>query len=125
MTPRRESCLQERQGVPRCVSLCPSIQETSESDERSCGGVMDVISAFLFGRVRRPIFIEVPTADPRSQLHAVLTTLVGSLCGPRDAPLIWQDRLRCADQIVGIQRITSCPMQVLSGDKRCRDGCTR
>ena len=62
-----------------------------------------MISAFLFGRARRLIFIEVLTADPRSQLDGVLTTLVGSLYGPRDAPLIWQDRLRCQMKLLGFK----------------------
>ena len=64
---------------------------------------MDVISAFPFCRVRRPTFIEVPTADPTSQLDGVLATLVGSLYGRRDAPLIWQDRLRCQMNLLGVK----------------------
>ena len=64
------------------------------SEERECVGAMDVKNAFLYGRARRPIFIEVPAEDPRSQLDGVLAKLVGSLYGTRDAPLIWQDCLR-------------------------------
>ena len=60
-----------------------------------------MLSFFLRGR--RPIFIEVPTGDARSQLDGVLTTLVGSLYGPRDAPLIWQDRLRCRMTLLGFK----------------------
>ena len=63
-------------------------------EERNCVAVMDVKSAFLYGRARRPIIIEVHTEDPRSQLDGVLAKLVGSLLGTRDAPMIGRDCLR-------------------------------
>ena len=72
-------------------------------------GVMDVKSAFLSLRARRLIFIEVPTADPRSQLDGALATLVGSLYGPRDAPLIGQDRLRCQMKLLGFKESLRVP----------------
>ena len=61
---------------------------------RSSVAVMDVKSAFLYGPARRPIFVDVPAEDPRSQEEGMLAKLVGSLSGTRDAPLIWQDCLR-------------------------------
>ena len=76
-----------------------------------------MISAFLFGRARRPIFIEVPTADPRNQLDGVLTTLVGSLYGPRDAPLIWQDRLRCRMKLLGFKESLRVPCKLYQETK--------
>ena len=66
-------------------------------------------SAFFFGRARRPIFIEVPTEDPRSQLDGVLAKLVRSLYGTRDAPLIWQDCLRCQMKLLGFKESLRAP----------------
>ena len=61
-------------------------------------------SAFLrYGRPRRPIFIEVPAEDPRSQLDGVLAKLVGSLYGTRDAPLVWQEWLRRQMKLLGFK----------------------
>ena len=83
MTPRRESCLQERQVSQHLCTWSPSSPLA-----------VNVKSAFLYGRARRPIFIDVPAEDPRSQEEGMLAKLIGSLYGTRDAPLIWQDCLR-------------------------------
>ena len=70
---------------------------------------MDVKSAFFFRRVRRPIFIEVPTEGRRSQLDGVLAKWVGSLYGARDAPMIWQDCLRCQMKLLGFKESLRLP----------------
>ena len=79
-------------------------------EERNCVAVMDVKSAFLNGHARRPIVIEVPTEDPRSQLDGV-----GSLSGTRDAPMIGKDCLRGQIKLLRFE-----PLYVLSRDKRSK-----
>ena len=54
---------------------------------------MDVKSAFLYGRARRPIFIDVPQEDPRSQEEGMLVKLIESSYVTRDAHKIWEDCL--------------------------------
>ena len=66
-------------------------------------------SAFSYGRARRPIFIEVPAKDPRSQLDGVLAKVAGSLYGTRDAPVIWQDCLRCQMKVLGYKESLRIP----------------
>ena len=63
-----------------------------------------------------PFLFEVPTEDPRSQLEGALAKLVGSLYGTRDAPLIWQDCLRCEMKSLGFKaratRVSFCVLCV-------------
>ena len=71
---------------------------------------MDVISPFLSLVVLDdPLSSRFSTADPRSQLDGVLTTLVGSLCGRCDAPLIWQNCLRCRMKLLGFKESLRVP----------------
>ena len=81
-------------GLPALRYLVSKLATYSHGEARSSVAFVDVKSAFLYGRARRPFFIEVPAEDPRSQEEGMLAKLIGSLYGTRDAPLIWQDCLR-------------------------------
>ena len=93
-------------------------------EERKCVGVMDVKSAFLNGRARRLIIIEVSTEDPGSKLHGVLAKVVRSLYGTRDAPKIWQDCLRCQMKVLGLKDSLRVPCMFYH-ETRCRHDCVR
>ena len=56
--------------------------------------VLDVKCAFLYGKMRRTVYIEPPTQDPRSQEYGVVGKLEKAMYGTRDAPLIWQGKVR-------------------------------
>ena len=64
---------------------------------------------FFHGRARRHVFVKVPIEHPRSQLDGVLAKVVGSLCGTRDAPMIWQDCLRCQVKLLGFKESLHAP----------------
>ena len=64
-------------GLPALRYIVTKLATNKCGEERTCVGLMDVKSAFLYGRAQRPIFIEVPTEDPRTQLDGVLVKLVG------------------------------------------------
>ena len=53
--------------------------------------------------------------DPRSQLDGVLAKVVGSLCGTRDSPMIWQDCLRCQMNFLGSRASLSVPCHETKG----------
>ena len=53
--------------------------------------IMDVKSAFLYGDVKREIFIELPPEDPMSASGQVLGRLNKAMYRTRDAPQIWQE----------------------------------
>ena len=70
---------------------------------------MDVKTAFSHFPARRPNFIEVPTEDPGSKLHGASPKVVGSLCGTRNTPLIWQDCFRCQMKVLGFSNLLRAP----------------
>ena len=53
--------------------------------------IMDVKSAFLYGKVKRTVYIELPKEDPRSRKGDTLGKLIKAMYGTRDAPQIWQE----------------------------------
>ena len=53
--------------------------------------VMDVKCAFLYGKMKRNIYIELPTQDERYGDKNLLGKLVKAMYGTRDAPQIWRD----------------------------------
>ena len=51
--------------------------------------VMDVKCAFLYGEIRRNVYIELPHTDPRYGDGSVVGKLKKAMYGTRDAPQIW------------------------------------
>ena len=96
-------------GLPALRYLVSKFATNKCGEERKCVEVMDVKSAFRNGRARRPVFIEVPTKDPSSQLDGVLTHVVGSSYGTRDSPKICQDCLRRQMKLLGSRASLSDP----------------
>jgi hypothetical protein len=56
--------------------------------------VLDVKSAFLYGKRARPVYIELPGQDPMSLDPSVVGKLEKAMYGTRDAPQIWQGEVR-------------------------------
>ena len=56
--------------------------------------VMDVKCAFLYGKMRRNIYIELPTQDERYGDKNLVGKLVKAMYGTRDAPQIWETSCR-------------------------------
>ena len=52
---------------------------------------MDVKSAFLYGDVKRDIYIELPEQDPMLNKGDYVGKLVKAMYGTRDAPQFWQE----------------------------------
>ena len=97
-------------GRPALRYLVSKLATTTCGEERKCARVMDVTSALLYGRFRRPILHRgSQREDPRSQLDGVLAKKVESLYGTRDAPMIWQDCLRCQMKLLGFKESLRSP----------------
>ena len=56
--------------------------------------IMDVKCAFLYGEMRRNVYIELPHTDPRYGDQSVVGKLKKSMYGTRDAPQIWAEHVR-------------------------------
>ena len=54
----------------------------------------DVETAFLYGDARRSLYVELPPEDPLAASGRYVGRLERAMYGTRDAPMIWQDRLR-------------------------------
>ena len=56
--------------------------------------VMDVKCAFLYGDMRRSVYIELPHTDPMYGDKNMVGKLKKSMYGTRDAPQIWAEHVR-------------------------------
>ena len=55
--------------------------------------LLDVKKAFLYGRIRRNVYIELPEEDPKSESGKYVGKLDKAMYGTRDAPAMWQEHL--------------------------------
>ena len=53
--------------------------------------IMDVKCAFLYGHIKRKVYIELPPQDPKFGDGNLVGRLIKSMYGTRDAPQIWQE----------------------------------
>ena len=63
--------------------------------------VMDVKCAFLYGEIRRNVYIELPHTDPRYGDGTVVGKLKKAMYGTRDAPQIWAQVVQEAMEELG------------------------
>lgn len=56
--------------------------------------LLDVKHAFLYGEMKRDVYIELPKKDPRAGDERVLCKPKKAIYGTRDAPQIWADSLK-------------------------------
>ena len=67
--------------------------------------LMDVTGAFLYGFMRRRVYVELPPEETKGR--NVFGRLVKALYGLRDAPLIWKAHLTSSLKEVGFEE---CPV---------------
>ena len=65
--------------------------------------VLDVKCAFLYGKIVRPVYIELPGQDPMSLDPFVVGKLEKAMYGTRDAPQIWQGEVRKVMKKLGFE----------------------
>ena len=66
--------------------------------------VMDVKCAFLYGEIRRNVYIELPHTDPRYGDGTVVGKLKKAMYGTRDAPQIWSQVVQDAMEGLGYKQ---------------------
>ena len=67
---------------------------------------LDVRGAFLYGRINRRVYIELPSQDPRAAEGDLVGVLQRSMYGTRDAPMIWQGEVRRCLEHAGLKEST-------------------
>ena len=65
--------------------------------------VLDVKCAFLYGQIRRRVYIELPQQDSRSADKSVVGVLRKAMYGTRDAPQIWHEEVEKAMRDLGFE----------------------
>ena len=65
--------------------------------------VLDVKRAFLYGQIRRRVYIELPQQDSRSADKSVVVVLRKAMYGTPDAPQIWQEEVEKAMRDLGFE----------------------
>ena len=65
--------------------------------------IVDVKCAFLYGKMTRPVYIELPCQDPESLDYDVVGKLEKAMYGTRDAPQIWQTEVRRVMERLGFE----------------------
>ena len=71
--------------------------------------IMDVKCAFLYGDIRRNIYIELPHTDPRYGDGSIVGKLRKAMYGTRDAPQIWGQVVQRSMEALGFQQSTFQP----------------
>ena len=74
--------------------LCSDFATDYNADDPKCIMVIDVNAAFLYGKTRRDIYIELPPQDPRPASREWIGQLMKAMYGTRDAPQVWYEEVR-------------------------------
>jgi hypothetical protein len=100
--------------VKLLLSLVASSRRSNE-----CLMILDVKCAFLYGYIKRDLFIELPPEDP---LHdeGVVGKLLKSMYGTRDAPQIWQQTVELKLSSIGFVASALHPAIYIHEDKGIR-----
>ena len=76
-------------GTPSLMAVKLALAHAAKGGPQHRIMVLDVKSAFLYGEMRRKVYIELPRQDPRWKEGRVVGVLRKALYGTRDAPQIW------------------------------------
>merc|ERR1712018_514255 len=65
--------------------------------------LIDVKKAFLYGMIKRRVYIELPAEDPRAKEGNLVGRLLKTMYGTRDAPQVWQEEVQTAMKEIGYE----------------------
>jgi len=71
--------------------------------------LLDVKKAFLYGKIQRKVYIELPKEDPKSESGRYVGRLIKAMYGTRDAPQVWQAEVRRTMEELGFKPLVSTP----------------
>ena len=89
------------------LSQCASSGRRGAKDMRV--EILDIKKAFLYGRLKRTVYIELPAEDPMSKGGQYVGRLWKAMYGTRDAPSIWQEELEATMLSLGFRASKSTP----------------
>ena len=71
--------------------------------------LLDVKKAFLYGRLARTVYIELPEEDKRAKTRRFVGKLRKAMYGLRDAPQVWQGEVKRTMEELGFRAAASTP----------------
>lgn len=81
-------------GTPSLMVVRMVLHKVAMKPEEVGVRVFDVKCAFLYGKMRRRVYIELPDQDPESKEKDKMGRLVNATHRVRDAPQIWSGEVR-------------------------------
>ena len=89
------------------LSLCASRGVCGPGDWRIL--LLDIKKAFLYGKMSRHVYIELPSEDPMSEGGQMVGMLDKAMYGTRDAPVEWQNEVGKTMMGIGFVAVRSTP----------------
>jgi len=71
--------------------------------------LLDVKKAFLYGYIKRSVYIELPSEDPKAKGGKYVGKLRKAMYGTRDAPQVWQAEVKETMIELGFEPLISTP----------------
>jgi hypothetical protein len=90
-------------GTPSLSAVKTVLYHASEGGQHRCAMILDVKCAFLYGSMRRRVYIELPRQDPRHGSGDTVGLLKKAMYGTRDAPQIWQEEVQRTMEEIGFK----------------------
>ena len=85
------------------MRLLLSLVASCDTVKKQAIMILDVKCAFLYGKMKRDVYIELPPEDPDSLSGEFYGKLEKAMYGTRDAPQIWQAVVRETMERLGFQ----------------------
>ena len=89
-------------GTPSLPTVRLAILHAARGGGQYCLMVMDVKCAFLYGDMKRSVYIELPVQDEKSGDGRLVGKLMKAMYGTRDAPQIWTETVQAAMEKIGM-----------------------
>ena len=90
-------------GTPPLIAVKLVLHHAAKGGSGRILMLLDVKCAFLYGQMKRRVYIELPEQDPRAAGGSVVGVLVKAMYGTRDAPQIWADEVRRTMESIGMR----------------------
>jgi len=82
--------------------------------------LLDVKKAFLYGKLSRSVYIELPEEDPMSKSGEFVGRLKKAMYGLRDAPQVWQAEVKKTMTDLGYTSAVATPCVYFNQGTQCR-----
>ena len=101
-------------------TLISDVATNVRKDDPKCLMAIDVSAAFLYGKTKRDLYIELPKRDPRSGNKRWVAKLLKAMYGTRDAPQVWYGEVKKVMAALGFTQSVLNPCSYFHSDRLIR-----